>query len=242
MKHKHAPYRVFGDCDLTHQSLFSCLSDQQMELFNQRKDCLFFPKGQPVFNEGSYPLGIYGIDKGKVIVEDSGDDGKMQILRLAKAGDLLGYRALFCHEKYNASAVAIEDSNLVFIPKDVFFEVLSSNMKLAMGIIQLLTNDLKQAENHLTELAQRPVRERLARGLLFLKETYGFEENSDTINVLLTREEIADLVGTATETTIRLLSDFKSEEIIGFVGKKIRIIDQNKLKRTANLYQPQSFL
>ncbi len=237
MKHKFSPTRVFGDCDITHQSIFSCLTPGQLEYISIHKDCLVYKKGQHIFNEGSYPLGIYGIDKGKVKLEHSGDDGKMQILRMAKGGDLLGYRALFCQEKYNASAVAIEDANLFFIPKDIFLEVLHDNMKLALNIIQLLTHDLKQAENHLTELAQKPVRERMARGLLFLKETYGLEEDQQTINVSLSREEIADLIGTATETAIRLLSELKTDGIIAFAGKRIQILNLMKLNKVAHNYQ-----
>lgn len=104
-------------------------------------------------------------------------------------------------------------------------------------MIRLLASDLRTAEDHLTELAQKPVRERLAKALLFLKEKYGFEEDKATINVSLSREEIADLVGTATETAIRLLSDFRNDNIIELVGKKIKISNLEKLIKTAHYYQ-----
>src|SRR5690349_10180345 len=103
------------DCDITHKRIFSTLNSDELELFDQAKVCLFVKKGQSVFNEGSYPLGLYCLDSGKVKLEHSGEEGKMQIVRMKKAGDLLGYRALFCNEKYNASAVAIEDANMFFI-------------------------------------------------------------------------------------------------------------------------------
>jgi CRP/FNR family transcriptional regulator len=158
---------------------------------------------------------------------------------MKKAGDLLGYRALFCSEKYNATAVAIENTNLFFIPRDTFFEVLKMNHRLSLDMLRLLAHDLRTAENHLTELAQKPVRERLAKALLFLKETYGLEQDQATINVLLSREEIADLVGTATETAIRLLSEFRQEGIIEFIGKKISILNLSKLNNTAHYYQSE---
>jgi CRP/FNR family transcriptional regulator len=163
----------------------------------------------------------------------------MQIVRMKKGGDLLGYRALFCGEKYNATAVAIEDTNLFFIPKDTVFEVLKVNHRLSMDMLKLLAHDLRAAENHLTELAQKPVRERLAKALLYLRETYGLEADQTTINVQLSREEIADLVGTATETAIRLLSEFRQEGIIELIGKKIGIADKNKLISAAHYYQPE---
>jgi CRP/FNR family transcriptional regulator len=142
---------------------------------------------------------------------------------------------LFCNEKYNANAVAIEDSVVYFIPKETFINALESNCKLAVNVIQLLAKDLRLAEDHLTERAQKTVRERMANAILFLSETYGFEEDNVTINVALTREEIADLVGTATETTIRLLSELKHEMVIDLVGRKIIILNKAKLYKSANL-------
>lgn len=228
-------------CDVTHQSLFSCLSGAELDLFEESKSCLFFHKSQHIFNEGHYPLGIYCIDAGKVKLEHSGDDGKMQIVRMAKAGNIIGYRALFCCEKYNASAVALENTSICFLPKDVFIKVLISNSQLSVNFMKLLASDLRKAEDHITELAQKPVRERMARALLFLKETYGFEDDRATINVVLSREELADLVGTATETAIRLLSELKASGIVEFIGKKIKIINHSLLARAAHQYHPEYY-
>lgn len=104
-----------------------------------------------------------------------------------------------------------------------------------MEIMKLLSDDLRKAEMSITHLAQKPVRERLAEALLFIKETYGFEEDNITINLKLSREELANLVGTATETVIRLLSEFKSDNMIALEGKKIKIIDLDELVQTANI-------
>ena len=227
----------FQECDVTHQSLFSCLSAEELQLFDAHKSCLFFKKGQHIFNEGNFPLGIYCVDSGKVKLEHSGDEGKMQIVRMAKPGNIIGYRALFCNEKYSASAVALESTNICFIPKDVFNEVLQSNGRLALNFVQLLATGLRKAEDRLTGLAQNPVRERMAKALLFLKETYGLEDDHATINVTLTREELADLVGTATETAIRLLSEFRNDGVVDFAGKKIKIVSLSDLIRTAHYHQ-----
>jgi CRP/FNR family transcriptional regulator len=105
-----------------------------------------------------------------------------------------------------------------------------------MQIMKLLSNDLGKAEHKITDLAQKPVRERMAEAILFLKETYGTENDGKTLNISLSREEIANVVGTATETAIRLLSEFKSDQIIELQAKKIKIINSEKLLKTANIH------
>ena len=208
---------------------------EELAQFTASKSCMSFKKGQIIFNEGGHPLGIFCVNNGKVKVAHTGQDGKEQIIRMAKQGDMLGYRAMLSAERYNASAVALDDTEVCFIPRDTFFTVLKSSQHLSLEVIKLLATELRKAENNMTDLAQKPVRERTAEALLFLKETYGFEEDGATINVVLSREDIANLVGTATETAIRLLSEFKHDRIVEFVGKKIKILDMKKLVRTANI-------
>ena len=237
--YKYAADRERAECDMTHQSICTFLSSAELQLFDERKSCLFFGKGQRIFSEGGFPLGIYCIDSGKVKLEHKGEEGKMQIVRLAKAGNIIGYRALFCNEQYNASAVALEDVHICFIPKDAFSRVLQENNRLCLHFIRLLAEDLRRAEDYLTELAQKPVRERMAKALLSLRETYGVEEDQATINIALTREELADIVGTATETAIRLLSEFRNEGMVAFVGKKIKMLNLPRMIRTARSYQAE---
>jgi len=164
-----------------------------------------------------------------------GDEGKEQIVRMAKSGDIIGYKALLSGERYSATATAIEDSNICYIPKDIFLVILKKDAALSFEMMRLLSNELKRAEEKITHLAQKPVRERMAETILFLKETYGVD-NENHVNIMLSREEIANLVGTATETAIRLLSEFNKDHIIELSGKKIKILDNNKLTKTANLY------
>lgn len=200
------------------------------------KSGMSFRKGQVIFGEGAHPLGLYCVNNGKIKLSHRGEDGKEQIVRLSKEGDVLGYRALLTNERYNATAIALDDTEICFIPRDTFFNVLKNNPDLSFEIIKMLSTELRKAEDRITDLAQKPVRERMAEGLLFLKETYGFEADGSTINIILSREDIANLVGTATETAIRLLSEFKNDKIVEFIGKKIRILDYERLVRTARLY------
>jgi CRP/FNR family transcriptional regulator len=112
---------------------------------------------------------------------------------------------------------------------------MSKNPSITSHLMQILSDDLKKAEHKITDLAQKPVRERMAEAILFIKETYGYEKDNATINVILTREELANIVGTATETAIRLLSELRQEKIIDFVGKKIKILNHTKLTELANV-------
>lgn len=223
-------------CGTRHKSIFCHLDIEEMAAFNNAKSCMSFKKGQVIFSEGGHPLGLFCINDGKVKIEHTGDDGKEQILRMAKGGDVLGYRALLSSERYNASAVALDDTDVCFIPRDPFFNVLKDNPRLSLDIIKMLSTELRKAEDTITDLAQKPVRERMAEALLFLKETYGFEADGQTIDVVLSREDIANLVGTATETAIRLLSEFKKDGIVESAGKKLKIADLSKLIKTANVY------
>jgi CRP/FNR family transcriptional regulator len=122
-----------------------------------------------------------------------------------------------------------------FIPKDQFIAALRGDGNLSFETMRLLSHQLKEAEIKLTHLAQKPVRERLAESLIFLKETYGFDNDGQTLAVQLSREDIANLVGTATETAIRLLSELNRVEVIELSAKKIRIINLKELTRIANL-------
>lgn len=223
-------------CGSRHKSIFCHLEMGELASFNDSKSCMSFKKGQIIFSEGGHPLGVFCINSGKVKLSHSGQDGKEQIIHMAKEGDVLGYRALLSSERYNATAIALDDTNICFIPRDAFFKVLKSSHGLSLDIIKLLATELRKAVNTITDLAQKPVRERTAEALLFLKETYGFEADGATIDVVLSREDIANLVGTATETAIRLLSEFKNDKIVEFVGKKIKILDMAKLVRTANIH------
>jgi len=222
-------------CSKRNLSIFCCTNGVLLDEISDSKTCTIYKKGQVLFNEGGHPFGVYCVNKGKIKISIVGDEGKEQIVRLAKDGDVLGYRSLLASERYNATAIALEDSQVCFVPKDVFLSVLKEDRPLSGEVMKLLSTQLKEAEIKLTHLAQKPVRERLAETLLFLKETYGTQEDTDFLDVQLSREEIANLVGTATETAIRLLSELNKEGVIELSGKKIKIVNHRSLVRIANL-------
>jgi CRP-like cAMP-binding protein len=222
-------------CKTRGASIFCDMASDEVEEINVNKGANHYSKGQNIFQQGFRPQGIYCINKGKIKITKNGDRGKEQIIRLAKEGDIIGYRALMSGENYSASAYALDDAIVCQIPKSTFFEIMQRNPSLTHKMIFLLTHDLKVAEQKITELAQKPVRERLAETLIMLKQTYGFEKDNKTLDVTLSREDIANIVGTATESIIRLLADFKQEKLIDLAAKKIVILNLPKLLNVANI-------
>ncbi|TAD87154.1 MAG: Crp/Fnr family transcriptional regulator [Bacteroidetes bacterium] len=222
-------------CKVRMQSVFNALNTEELQELTQHKSCAQYKKGQVIFNEQGLPLGLFCVNSGKIKLSKTGFDGKEQILRLSKAGDVLGYRALLANERYHCSAVAVEDSMICVIDKGYFLDSTKQNNKLLFEMVRKMSSDLKTAEDHIVSLSQKNVRERMAEALLFIKATYGFAEDGQTLNVVLSREEIADFVGTSTETAIRLLSEFNHDKIIELVGKKIKLVNLDKLIKTANL-------
>jgi CRP/FNR family transcriptional regulator len=208
-------------------------SVDQLEFITEAKSCYTYKKGQTIFFEDSRPLGLFCLNKGKVKIFKTGIDGKEQIIHFGQPGDFVGYRALIADEKYSVSATAIEETTACFIPRDAFIEMLDNNPKLSRSLLKSLCHEVGIANERIQSMAQKNVRERLADTLLLLHNT--FDDDSETlIDITLPREDIANIVGTATETLIRLLSEFKNDGLVKFEGKRIRLLDIAKLEKLAN--------
>lgn len=218
-------------------SLFSDVAEPHLCQLSDSKNYITHKKGQILFYEGTKPLGIFCISDGIVKVYKTASNGKEQIIRLAKKGDFLGYVSLLGEEAYSNSATIVEDANICFIPREAFLKVLAEDTEFHRRVTKALCHDLGVMESKLTDATQKSIRERLAFTLLKLGETYGIDgKEGDKIDIVLTREEIAGLVGTATETVIRLLSEFKKDELIDFEGKKIIVLDKKGLARLSDFY------
>lgn len=207
-------------CVSRHKSVFNTFPKTEIAELDKDKICYIFKKGESIFNEGGMPHGVYCIKYGKVKLYKTGTEGRAQIIRFAKEGDIIGYRSLLSGEKFNATASCLEETMVCFIPKSVLLDAVSHHTCLALNLMKAACHELGEASTLITNLAQKSIRERLAEVLLILKENFGLD-NENALNVNLTREEIASMVGTATESTIRLLSDFNKEGLIRLVGKKI---------------------
>ncbi|MDX2190647.1 MAG: Crp/Fnr family transcriptional regulator [Bacteroidota bacterium] len=224
------------NCTCRKDSLFNNCAIDEMETLTANKSCNVYKKGQTIFHEGNRPHGVYCISEGKVKISRLGSDGKEQIVRLAKQGDTLGYRSLIEGSKYTASAVALDDSKVCFISSDDFNKIVDNNAKVANDLLKLIARALGEAEDKLTNLALKPVRERLAEALLLLQRTYQTENEKEPFSISISREDLAAIVGTAKETVIRSLSDLKDDGIVSAQGSTITILKPEQLLKISHLY------
>lgn len=222
-------------CQSRLKSVFCELNTKEINILDSSKHCDVYKRGELILREGTYPHGIFCINSGKVKLTKLGEEGKEQIIALAKPGDVLGYKAILSGDPYSASATALEETSICFVPKELFFGMLEKNINLSLQLMKLLSSEVSNMRKQVTHMAQKPVRERMAEALLFIKQVYGYENDNSTLNVILSREEIANIVGTATETSIRLLSEFNKDGIIELKGKKIKVLKPRELVHIANL-------
>ncbi len=195
-----------------------------------------YKKGQTLFVQGNPPYGMYCVSTGNIKVTQVGEDGKESIVRIASAGDVLGHRSIFTDQFYNATATAVEDCTVCFLDKKYILKLVEQSPSVACNLIAKLGRDLGAAEKRISSFYQKNVRERLAELLLLLKESHGVEEDGKIrLNIKLTREEMASIIGTASETLIRFMSELKQEGFIEQKGKVIYILDEPGLLDFANI-------
>jgi CRP-like cAMP-binding protein len=224
-------------CEHRIRSILRDVDDYALENLDSTKACYVYKKGQVIFSEGIPPTGLFCVHKGKVKVYKTGAEGREKIMRLVKHGDVMGYRSLLTGEPSSVSAAALEESVICCIPQETFFKLLRGNGGFSMRIIELLSSELGKAEEDIVHIAQKPVRERLAEALLLLRDTYGTEDgDTPALNVSLSREELAGIVGTAVETLVRALAEFKRQRVISTEKKKIRILDLPRLVEIGNFH------
>ncbi|MBN1132798.1 MAG: Crp/Fnr family transcriptional regulator [Bacteroidales bacterium] len=217
------------------KSVFNVLTPKEKEFLKQNYTCAFYKKGEIIFKEGDKPLGLMSLSEGKVKIFKEGVGGREQIVRMAKPVGFIGYRALFAEENHSATAVAIEDSIACVIDKESIYRVMRSNPELCMSIIKSFATELGFSNDRTVTLTQKHIRGRLAESLIFLKDTYGYEEDAKTIKIYLSREDIANLSNMTTSNAIRTLSNFAQEGIVAIEGRKIRILNLTKLERISDL-------
>ncbi|WP_309642403.1 Crp/Fnr family transcriptional regulator [Flavobacterium sp.] len=217
-------------CIVREFSSLKALGKDELIKMAQCKTSHTVKKGAVIFEEGENVNGIYCIKDGICKLTKLSSNGKDQIVKLVKKGELLGQRSMISDEPVNLTAVALEDMEVCFIPKTEVMGFFNDNNKFSMNVMQTICGDLKDADDHMVSLAQKNVKERLAETLIYLEDTFG--KNTDgSLHIQLSREELAGIIGTATESCIRLLSDFKKLGFITLESKKITILDRNKLKR-----------
>lgn len=224
-----------ASCGTRLSGVFAALTVLETEEVTSVKTCTRFDKGDAIIRQDEHPRGIYCIHSGHIKVTRNGPDGREQIIRFAGPGDSLGYAALVSDSPYSYSATAVDTASLCFVPREIIFRLVRENTHLTLRLLQILSHELEDTERRVVEIARKSVRERVAEALLILRETFGYEADGKTLNMTLTREEIADIVGTAPESVIRMLTDLKNEELIETEGRRIRVKNLRGLVAAANL-------
>lgn len=217
-------------CIVREFSSLKALNKDELLRMADCKSSYTIKRGEPIFTEGDTLNGIYCIKDGVCKMTKLSDNGNEQIVKLIAKGELLGQRSLISEEPVNLSAVAMEDMEVCFVPKNEIMGFFNKNNQFSMNVMKAICGDLKEADDHLVDMTQKTVKKRLAETLLHLNDTFGTNEDG-SLKLKLSREELAGMVGTATESCIRMLSDFNKLGLIELTGKKIALKNIQGLKR-----------
>ncbi|MDR2087291.1 MAG: Crp/Fnr family transcriptional regulator [Dysgonamonadaceae bacterium] len=210
------------------------LNEQERMLLRQNAKIQHFKKNQQIYCEGEEPKEMMCLLKGKVKIYKEGIGGRSQIIRMIRPIQYFAYRAYFAGENYLTDAAAFESSTVCLIPMKVVTEIMKHNYNVCQFFIRQLSTDLGIADERTVNLTQKHIRGRLAESLISLIDSYGLEEDN-TINIYLAREDLANLSNMTTSNAIRTLSTFVAEKVITLDGRKIKIIDEEKLRKISKL-------
>lgn len=215
--------------------LWTVLTPEQLAYLKENYEVQKYKKNQIVYCEGDTPTHVLCLVSGKVKIFKSGVGGRSQIVRMVKPFETFAYRAMFAEENFVTGASAFEPSVIYAIPKEVIKNLISQNSQLAWYFIHALSVDLGIADSRAVSLTQKHIRGRLAESLVFLRDNYGVEEDGATLSIYLSREDLASLSNMTTSNAIRTLSNFVTEHIITLDGRKIKIIDEEQLRKISKI-------
>lgn len=215
--------------------LWMPLTSEQREFLAQNFTIQKFKKNETIYCEGETPMHLMCLLSGKVKIYKEGVGGRSQIIRVIKDKEYFAYRAYFAEENFVTAAAAFEPCTICLIPMQAIMKLLEENADLAMFFIRQLSIDLGIADERTVNLTQKHIRGRLAESLLFLKDTYGVEEDQSTLSIYLSREDLANLSNMTTSNAIRTLSNFANEKLITIDGRKIKIIEEDRLRKISKI-------
>jgi len=222
-------------CFKSSDSVFHYLSSEELSDLLKIVTPKTYGKGETLYHEGGKITGAYCVFSGIIKIYKTGFDGKEQIIMFAKKGDIIGYRSVLANELACTTSKILEESKLCFIPASVLIRLIKQNAVFSLEMMKLACKELGEANQYITDLAQKSVKERLAEILLHLADSFGLDDKN-TLKIVLTREELSNIVGTATESVIRLLSEFKQNGLIDLQGRKILLLDVQGLKHISNAF------
>lgn len=215
--------------------LWQPLTETQREYLAKNFTIQKYKKNETIYCEGETPMHLMCLLSGKVKIYKDGVGGRSQIIRVIKDKEYFAYRAYFAQENFVTAAAAFEPCTICLVPMPVISELIKENTDLAMFFIKQLSIDLGISDERTVNLTQKHIRGRLAESLLFMKDTYGVEEDQCTLSIYLSREDLANLSNMTTSNAIRTLSNFATEKLIIIDGRKIKIIDEERLKKISKI-------
>ncbi len=221
--------------DFKSASVLAGLPPGDLALLMADRQEQLYKKGETVFREGTYPAGIFFIVRGKIKKFKIDEQSREQIIYVANTGELIGYHAVLSEGRYPDSAAALEDSIIAFIARQNFTEALHQSVVLNQRLLKTLAHEFAVLANSLSLFSQKSVRERLALQLIVIREKYkeSFQPGM-LVEINLSREDLASLVGTARENVVRILSEFRQQGIVETKGRKIMVKDVARLIAIAN--------
>lgn len=217
------------------KSIFYLLNQEEKADLQHHISFTHYKKNEFIFKEGDKPTGLQLLYDGKVKIFKEGVGGREQIVRMTKPLGVIGYRALMGNENHISSAVTLEESVVCTVSTDFVINRALKNSDFSYKIIRKLAKELGFSNSRTVTLTQKHIRGRLAESLVLLKDKYGFENDNITLKVYLSREDIANLSNMTTSNAIRTLSTFASEKVIAIDGRKIKVLDVNRLERISKL-------
>lgn len=219
-------------CIIRQFNSLRAMSKQELAAISESKSTKVIKKGELIFDEGDAINGVFCVRSGVSKLSKLSENGKSQIIKLAGKGELLGQRSLISKEHANLTAEALDDMEVCFISKEHIIDSLNQNNEFSNEVLRHMANDLKEADNVIVNMSHKSVRQRLAECLIYMHNIYGTDSDG-FLKLVLSREDIADIVGTATESAIRMISEFKKENYIKTKGKRIAIVDLKVIERLA---------
>ena len=224
---KHEESRC-ENCIIRELNSLKALQKEDLKAISDKKVTRKVKKGEALFQEGDKLGGVFCVRNGVSKLSKISDNGKDQIVKIASKGELMGQRSVISEEATNLSSVALNDMEVCFIPKNEITERIQDNPAFTQAVLKHMAQELKMADDFIVNMSQKTVNQRLAETLLYLSNTFGTDEEG-YISLILSRADIADVVGTATELCIRTLAKFKKQGLIATSGKRIKVLDESGL-------------
>lgn len=215
--------------------MLDTLTDEQREVLTEHISVVKYKKNDVIYKEGDLPTNLLCLVSGKVKIYKDGVGGRPQIMRVLGETEYFAYRAYIAGEPFITAAAAFEPCVVLKVPLGIMVKIIQENARLAWFFIQKLAHDLGQSDERTVNLTQKHIRGRLAESLIFLKDSYGLEEDGSTLSIYMSREDLANLSNMTTSNAIRTLSAFASEKLVAIDGRKIKFMNLKELEKISRI-------